>query len=519
MLRNTRLRHEICKNANDPEQRWVIPAQGRYYVCFFETEYFGRLALEEPKMKVLLTTAAVAAMALIPAAASAQFATHNTNTVFGGTVGAGLGGIVGSRVAGSGNRTEGAIIGAAVGGLAGSALANGRSASRYGSTASGFGAPVGGGFVPAGGFGAPVGGGFVSSGGFGAPAGGFVSGPGVVGAPAGFGGAPGFGAPAFGAPVGGFGAPAPLRPGVNLANGGFVSGPVIPVTTSRPRVQQTIVRQRTIQAPPRVIPGRVIQRPPVVVNQPCPSGTTQQPDGTCLSAPRTVHAPAPTVIPAMCPAGTTDMGNGTCQEPAKTVMGAAPIVIPQSCPAGTTDLGNGTCQEPPKTVMGAAPIVIPQSCPAGTTDQGDGTCLEPAKTVMGQAPIVIPAACPSGTTDMGDGTCQEPAKTVMGAAPIVVPQPCPAGTLDLGNGTCEAQAVVVQPEYVPPAPQVVTPSCPTGSYYSQGSCISSYEGGHSVSDTVIHSGEYCYGNGKAVYDSKGRKIKNKETNHASCSGH
>ena len=74
-------------------------------------------------MKVLLTTAAIAAMALIPATASAQFGGVNTNSLFGGTVGAGIGGIAGSQIAGSGNRTEGAVIGAVVGGLAGSAIA------------------------------------------------------------------------------------------------------------------------------------------------------------------------------------------------------------------------------------------------------------------------------------------------------------------------------------------------------------------------------------------------------------
>jgi len=201
-----------------------------------------------------ITTAAIAAMTLIPATASAQFGGVNTNSLFGGTVGAGLGGVVGSQIAGSGNRTEGAVIGAVVGGLAGSTFANsqsnqfnngfnGRSNARYSSggfvPAGGFtGVPVNGGFVPASGFGAPVGGGFVPAGGF-------------VGAPGGFVGAPG----AFGAPTA-F-PPAPL-PSTSFSSGGFVSGPIIPVTTTRPRVQQTIVRQRTIQAPPRVVPGRVI---------------------------------------------------------------------------------------------------------------------------------------------------------------------------------------------------------------------------------------------------------------------
>jgi hypothetical protein len=91
----------------------------------------GGLALEEPDMKFLLSTAAIAVMTLVPATASAQFAGLDNNTVFAGTVGAGLGGVVGSQLAGSNNRTEGAAIGALAGGLAGAAYGNSQS-SYYG---------------------------------------------------------------------------------------------------------------------------------------------------------------------------------------------------------------------------------------------------------------------------------------------------------------------------------------------------------------------------------------------------
>ena len=112
-------------------------------------------------MKFLLSSATIAALALIPASASAQFSGFNGNTVLGGAAGAGIGGVLGSQIAGSGNRTEGAVIGAVLGGLGGSAIANRGSNSRFNS-GSGFGAPAGfnGGFAPAGfngGFGAPVG--------------------------------------------------------------------------------------------------------------------------------------------------------------------------------------------------------------------------------------------------------------------------------------------------------------------------------------------------------------------------
>ena len=159
---------------------------------------------------------------------------------------------------------------------------------------------------------------------------------------------------------------------------------------------------------------------------------------------------------------------------------------------------------------------------------GNGTCQEPAKTVMGAAPIVIPQSCPMGTTDMGDGTCQEPAKTVMGAAPIVIPQPCPSGTLDLGNGTCEAPAQIIEaaPIYTPAPAPVYTPApaatCPSGSFYSDGTCLSAYEGGrYTVPDTVVtDSGTYCYGDGKAMYDSNGHKIKGSSHAHSTtCRSH
>ena len=82
-------------------------------------------------MKFLLSTAAIAAMALVPASASAQFLGLDNNTVVSGTIGAGLGGVIGSQIAGSNNRTEGAALGALAGGLAGAAYGNSQS-SYYG---------------------------------------------------------------------------------------------------------------------------------------------------------------------------------------------------------------------------------------------------------------------------------------------------------------------------------------------------------------------------------------------------
>ena len=97
----------------------------------------------------------------------------NGSNLAGTVIGAGLGGAIGSNLAGSGVRQEGTAIGAALGGLAGYALANGRSNARYGSgPVPGYGpvgygprGPVGpigpNGLIPVGG---PVNGGFIPAG-------------------------------------------------------------------------------------------------------------------------------------------------------------------------------------------------------------------------------------------------------------------------------------------------------------------------------------------------------------------
>jgi len=98
----------------------------------------------------------------------------------------------------------------------------------------------------------------------------------------------------------------------------------------------------------------------------------------------------------------------------------------------------------------------------------------------------------------------------------VVNQPCPSGTVDLGNGTCEAPARIVEqaPVYVPPAP--VTPTCPVGSVYDGVGCIQ--DNPVIIEETIQNPGTYCYGDGKAVYDQYGRKVKNHAHNGFSCGG-
>lgn len=388
----------------------------------------------------------------------------NSRNLVGTAIGAGVGGAIGSNLAGSGQRQEGTAIGAVLGGAAGYSLATRTARPRYygpsysgnvysgGSYGVGYrGAPYVDGQA---GIGASLGYGsgfngvtgsystspYVSS----SYSGGTVSIPttyrgtaytGQVGIPTNYRGSasrfqripipsPAIGSPApgpFYGPLTGLntGPVLPTAPG-SYHKGEYIAGPVTPVTTYAPSCGSPCAPTPKIR-----VQREIIRKERVVVKADCPQGTYEQADGTCMTPPRTVYEPAPTVIPSHCPAGTTDQGDGTCLEPAKTVLGQAPIVIKQHCPAGTSDLGDGTCLEPAKTVLGQAPIVIPQSCPVGTTDQGDGTCLEPAKTVLGQAPIVIEQHCPAGTSDQGNGTCLSSPKVIVEPAPIVRRAPEP----------------------------------------------------------------------------------------------
>ena len=79
-------------------------------------------------MKLAILALTLPALA-VAAPAHAQFfgPTVDNNTVIGGLAGAGIGGAIGSNIAGSGNRDEGTAIGALIGGLAGAGIGNRRS--------------------------------------------------------------------------------------------------------------------------------------------------------------------------------------------------------------------------------------------------------------------------------------------------------------------------------------------------------------------------------------------------------
>ncbi|WP_154813637.1 hypothetical protein [Hellea balneolensis] len=484
-------------------------------------------------MKFLMTTAAIAAMALVPQAAQAQlFGGLDNGTLLGGTVGAGLGGAIGSNLAGSGQRDEGTAIGAVVGGLAGAAYANSRS-NYYGNPYAGqfnpgfngrnlIGAGVGaglGGVIgsnlagtgvqqegtaigallggaagyalanrgssrygnlgPQGGFGpGPIGGSFgpVGPGFNGGPV---PVGPGFSGGPA-FGapsfGAPAFGAPSFGAP--GFGGPAmpsaPIMSGPQFINSGqFISGPIIPVT-------------RYVQPAPQPI---IMSQPRTVYTAPVSTSVTYAAPNMRLAGPPI----RPTVI-----------RRTITVEPAPTVRAQRVVAEPANCPSGTTLQSDGSCLEqtityatpepaytPPAPVI-ADPYVAPQmaDCPAGTTQQSDGTCMEQSVTYSAPAP-----------------TYTAPAPTY--AAPQMAG--CPSGTTAQSDGTCLSSAVTSY------APSYNNSSSVTTSYraptvYSEPTQM------YQAPSSQSHSGgEYCYAGGSKRYDSLGREIKKGDHDH--CRNH
>ena len=86
------------------------------------------------KKTTLSTLAAIALVGAVSAPVMAQSSfnqrvpavrqDNNNDQLVGGAIGAVLGGVIGSEVAGRGNRTEGAVVGALLGGVTGAAIAD-----------------------------------------------------------------------------------------------------------------------------------------------------------------------------------------------------------------------------------------------------------------------------------------------------------------------------------------------------------------------------------------------------------
>ena len=93
------------------------------------------------KKTTLSTLAAIALVGAVSAPAMAQSSfnqrvqavrqDNNNDQLVGGAIGAVLGGVIGSEVAGRGNRTEGAVVGALLGGVTGAAIADNGSNRRF----------------------------------------------------------------------------------------------------------------------------------------------------------------------------------------------------------------------------------------------------------------------------------------------------------------------------------------------------------------------------------------------------
>ena len=523
---------------------------------------------KEPKMKYIMTSAAVAALVALPVTAQAQFfgSGFDNSSVLGGLAGAGIGGALGSNLAGSGNRDEGTAIGAALGGLAGVGFGNSRS--RYGNNpfagsfnpgftgnsllGTGAGAAVGGviGSNLAGSgvrqegtaIGAVLGGlagyGLANRGGQGGQNAGF--------APAGFNG--GFGTPAFGnASIIGGGLGLPPRGGVSFApSGQFVSGPVIPVT----RYTQPAVTRRIVVTQPRRIaaPRPVIRRAPAPIPTTVVSVAPRVQQRPVVRATRVV-VPVPSTY-ADCPAGMKLLKNGSCLETTNTIvakpvarrgtlrpLSAAGLSAPISAPVQRISVAAAPAPIIRQPYIAPAPVQY-ANCPSGTTKQSDGSCLEatsysaPAPVYSAPAPVFTqqaPAAsCPAGTTTQPDGTCLEP--TVYSApAPVYTPPApvlCPSGTTKQSDGTClsptirqsESSYVAPAPVYTAPAPVYTAPApvssastvmaiTPETFAYEQAPLTSKSQTLVTTTPSVgASSQEYCYGDGGKRYDSLGREI-------------
>ncbi len=515
-------------------------------------------------MKYFMTTAAIAALVAMPATAQAQlFGGFDNNSVLGGLAGAGIGGAIGSNLAGSGNRDEGTAIGAALGGLAGVGFGNSRSNFAGNPFAGSFNPGFTGNSLLATGVGAGIGGAIGSnlagSGvrqegtAIGAVLGGLAGyglanrGQGQQGfnggggfAPAGFNGggfAPtGFksryGAPNFGnAGIIGGGLGLPPRGGVSyVPSGQYIAGPVIPVTRyAQPTARPVMVSQPrtgfTAPAPAITVAAPNVRLAPPV-RQRTVSVAPRVQQRPIVRATR-VLLPVPSVY-ADCPAGMKLLKNGSCLETTNTIM-AKPVGLRNTLPP----LSSAGLSAPAGTVSVAAapaPILAPivsqlhsapaapeyANCPSGTSKQSDGTCLEatsyvaPAPVYSAPAPVYsapAPAAsCPSGTRKQSDGTCLE-ATSYSAPAPVyTAPAPapsCPAGTSKQSDGTCLSPTIThsTSSTYTATAPVMSAPAT-----VAHAPSVVQYEEAPARSSAHSSAQEYCYSDTSKRYDALGREL-------------
>ena len=391
----------------------------------------------------------------------------NGRNLVGTGIGASLGGVIGSNLAGSGQRQEGTALGAVLGGAAGYALSNRRTSpyGSYGLQGGYVSRPVGNGYV---GGGHAFGGQGFSSGG------GFVSGPRFVGGP-------GFGAPGFGAP--GFPAGPVMHGPQFVPSGQYISGPIMPVT-------------RFVQPVPR----------PMILSQPRTVFTAPVSQGFTYAAPN-VRLAGPPIRP-------TVVRRSYSVQPAPIIRAQRIMAEPANCPAGTTLQNDGTCLErtvsytaPTYTApVISAPYVAPQmaECPAGTMAQSDGTCMEKtysSSSYSGSSSVTLP-----DTTVYG-GSSYSSSSLAGGYTSSAQMAACPSDTTQQSDGTCLSSSVT---SYTPS----YSSSSVTTTYRAPKVHKSHKKMHHKSHKAKRSQGEYCYAGGTKRYDSLGNLIK--KDSHDNC---
>ena len=163
--------------------------------------------------------------------------------------------------------------------------------------------------------------------------------------------------------------------------------PAPSVVYTQPSPAPVFTQQAPVYAQPsQILPGS------------CPTGTTAQPDGTCLQA---SYSTAPTVRTP-----TYRAGPAFTTPSYSTSSNSYSVQAPVDCPAGTTAQSDGTCLQsgaPGYSSQSSTYSAPSTSYGSGTTDYsssssssyGSGTTTYSGET----------AACPAGSTAQSDGTC------------------------------------------------------------------------------------------------------------------
>ena len=116
---------------------------------------------------------------------------------------------------------------------------------------------------------------------------------------------------------------------------------VVPAPAPAPIAEPTVMIPRTVYSAPAPAP---------VEMAPCPAGTTQQSDGSCLQA-TTVAAPSYSYSPST---GISSTPSYTAPAPAPSYTAPAPREM-APCPAGTTAQADGSCMQMSRSTTYSAP--------------------------------------------------------------------------------------------------------------------------------------------------------------------